>query len=493
MKKIELNIKNLEQEGYTLRVEDGITYIEKEEKKNHSKYGECFSFFQQKIELDKKGKEIVTQTDRLYKKMEDKEQNLESKELMFEGEDLTRELKIDEKVEDCTYYDANKNIIKTIKKDITNNMQYTNEYKQVNGKSVLIKTMNGKINEEPIFIAEYDSKGEKTYLSYIEGDIKKSISYHENGKSISIKKINEEPTFIAEYNLKGIEIYLSYIEGDVKKSIYRDENGILIKEKEENIKTGIIKYFDYDISGSINYISEENKESGIKTTSYYNKFGSVSSSEEETKTGDSKTIYYNYNDNGNLDYKTITTKDKNGKIIDERYSETTDEITTEYIDNKLYPKVIGESKYITLRTIEDLGNGNKKITEGNTITYQYQNETIINTYRSLEEDKPDIISQKIIEREKEKILVEFNIEGDWTSIVRTIKNSPVQIEEFYKKGDSLPTFKVEGFEIPLDNLDKYKDICKKYNISYLQEVLEANEPKKTIQSTVKSFIDFFKR
>lgn len=102
MQKVELNIENrenLEKEGYTLRVENGITYIEKEEKTNHNQYGECFSFFQKKIELDINGKEIITETNRLYKKekinvvygkQKDVQKDLESESLIFEDKKLIK-------------------------------------------------------------------------------------------------------------------------------------------------------------------------------------------------------------------------------------------------------------------------------------------------------------------------------------------------------------------------------------------------------------------
>ncbi len=314
-----------------------------------------------------------------------------------------------------------------------NNTEDTNEYQQ--------------INKESKFIAKYNLEGIKTCLSSIEGDIKKSIYYHENGRSILINKINEEPHYIAEYSKDEICIYVSYIEGNIKKTIYKNEYGTLIKE------------------------IEEDKESGLKTT----------------------TNYDNAENNPPLNLKKIILSDKEGNIIEEKYSKTVNGIIEEYIDNKESNIISDENKYIILRKIEKLEKDAKKITEGNKIIYQYENEKITDTYRSIAEDNIDTISQKIIERNGEKIVIQFNIQEYFTSALRTIQISNISIEESYKKGDFLPTFKVDGFEIPLDSVDKYKDICKKYDIESIFKVLGKNEPKETIQSKIKSFIDVFKR
>lgn len=312
-------------------------------------------------------------------------------------------------------------------------MQYTNQDQQ--------------INKESKFIAEYNSEGIKTCLSYIEGDIKKSIYYHENGRSILINKINEEPHYIAEYSKEGICFYVSYIEGNIKKTIYKNEYGTLIKE------------------------IEEDKERGLKTT----------------------TNYDNAENNPPVNLKKVILSDKEGNIIEEKYSKTVNGIIEEYIDNKESNIISDENKYIILRKIENLENGAKKITEGNKIIHQYENEKITDTYRSIAEDNIDTISQKIIERNGERVVIQFNIQEYFTSALRTIQISNISIEESYKKDDFLPTFKVDGFEIPLDSVDKYKDICKKYDIESIFKVLGKNEPKATIQSKIKSFIDVFKR
>ncbi len=62
-----LKIENPEQEGYTIREENGIKYIEKKELINHEKHGECVSYFQQEIKIDENNNTIIKQRNDLYK------------------------------------------------------------------------------------------------------------------------------------------------------------------------------------------------------------------------------------------------------------------------------------------------------------------------------------------------------------------------------------------------------------------------------------------
>jgi len=128
------------------------------------------------------------------------------------------------------------------------------------------------------------------------------------------KSENEEPYYIAEYSKEDICVYVSYIEGNIKKSIYKNEYGTLIKE------------------------IEEDKESGLKIT----------------------TNYDNAENNPPLNLKKVILSDKEGNIIEEKYSKTVNGIIEEYIDNKEFNIISDEKKYIILRKIENLENGAKK-------------------------------------------------------------------------------------------------------------------------------------
>lgn len=274
---------------------------------------------------------------------------------------------------------------------------------------------------------------------------------------------------------------------NIKK--YNEFGGITYMEEVDKVN-GIDQTIYYEESGDISYkyVTKFDKENEIKQKIYYDSSGDITRVyEKDEKTGESTNSRYHYDRNGNLDYKTIITINKDNEEIDRKYSRKRGNVTKEYEDNKHYHPIYYPEKYKHIRTIEDLENGGRKITEDDTVTYEYKNKKIICTYKN------NTICQKIIERERERIVVKFNIHGDWTSILRNNQNSNVPIEEFYKKGELFPVFKVEGLEIPLDSLDKYKDVCKKYNIEELSEVLEAHKPKKTIESTIKSLVDYFKR
>lgn len=121
-------------------------------------------------------------------------------------------------------------------------------------------------------------------------------------------------------------------------------------------------------------------------------------------------------------------------------------------------------------------NNNRKITDlgdtKETIEYRYEK-----------------IVKRTIENDKEIICINNDINGELKNILRKNKNSNVEIEELYEKDQQFSTFKIDGIEIPLCSLNRYKKICEQYKIEPLKSVLEANE---IIKPTIKSVIDFFK-
>lgn len=134
----------------------------------------------------------------------------------------------------------------------------------------------------------------------------------------------------------------------------------------------------------------------------------------------------------------------------------------------------------------------KKIKENNKETYIYQDCTEILQYR---EEGEKTKFQSITKNQSEILLRKYDINGSTiTSTIRRTKNMPVEIEEFFEKGKLFPILKIDGVELPLMSLDKYKEVCKKYNIDPLPEVLgEGDEPPAQSNSNVKKLINSFKR
>ena len=126
-------------------------------------------------------------------------------------------------------------------------------------------------------------------------------------------------------------------------------------------------------------------------------------------------------------------------------------------------------------------NNNKKITDLGDTKEIIEYNGRFNRYEK--------VVKRTIENDKEIICINNDINGELKNILRKTKNSNVEIEELYEKDQPFSTFKIDGIEIPLCSLNRYKKICEQYKIEPLKSVLEANE---IIKPTIKSVIDFFK-